>query len=146
MGIYNSTQFWYTDLFSVYRNKKTETLGISNTERTLVAENCIGRIYRKSNAQINLQPQAAGITINENLMCDIDVDIEAGDEIRVIRGYKINKYNKPSSMNLSESKCDVYICGQPVNYYTPYGGIAPDVQHKQVPLTNQLRTNAKYKE
>lgn len=133
--MYNTTSLWYTDIFNIYRNIKTIKSGITKTSRKLISENNIGRIYRKSNASINSNIQASELQITESLICNIDIDIEAGDEIRVIRGYKINK---------NKTKVDIYIAGQPVDYYTPYGGVSPDVAHKQVSLTNTLRTGAYY--
>lgn len=128
--MFNNSQNWYTDLFSVYRNEIVEKMGVSNTNRVLVSKNNYGRIYRKSNASLNPSPQAAELSINESLITDINIDIKAGDELHVIRGYRINK---------NKDKCDVYIAGQPVDYYTPFGGVSPDIQHKQIAIQNTLK-------
>lgn len=129
--MYNNTSLWYTDIFSVYRNIKTEKLGVTSTERKLISKDNPCRIYRKSKPSLNNSPQAAELQISDSLICDIKVDIEAGDEIRVIRGYKINK---------NKDKADIYIAGLPVDYYTPIGGANPDIQHKEVDLQNTLRS------
>lgn len=131
--MYNATSLWYSDKFSVYRNVLTEKMGVSKTERILVSKDNYGRIYRKSNASLNPTPQAAQLSISEALITDIDVDIQAGDELHVLRGFRINKH---------KNECDIYVAGQPVDYFTPYGGVAPDLQHKQVLLQNTLRTGA----
>lgn len=131
--MFNNSQNWFSDVFSVYRNVISEHRGVTNTERKLISKDNYGRIYRKSNASLNSSPQAAELSINEALITDINVDIQAGDEIHLIRGYKINK---------KIDKADIYIAGQPVDYYTPFGGVSPDLQHKQVLLQNTLRTGA----
>ena len=130
--MYNNTANWYTDLFSVYRNTINEKMGVITTERKLISKDNRCRIYRKSKPSLSPSPQAAELSISDSMICDINIDIEAGDEIRVIRGYFINR-NK-------EEKANIYIAGLAVDYYTPYGGIAPDIQHKEVILQNTLRT------
>lgn len=132
--MYNNTANWYTDLFSVYRNVIKEKMGVINTERKLISKDNRCRIYRKSKPSLSPSPQAAELSISDSMICDINIDIEAGDEIRVIRGYFMNK-NK-------DRKANIYIAGLAVDYYTPYGGIAPDIQHKEVILQNTLRTGA----
>ena len=129
----NNTYQWYTDLFNVYRVQQITNLGITTDKRILVTENQRGRIYRKSGSQLNNQLQAAELTINDNLMCNIDVDIKAGDLIEVSRGYFIGKFN---------GNKEQYIAGEPVDYYVPFGGISPDLEHKQVQLQNIKRSNS----
>lgn len=129
----NNTYQWYTDLFNVYRVQQITNLGITTDKRILVTENQRGRIYRKSGSQLNNQLQAAELNINDNLMCDINVDIKAGDLIEVSRGYFIGKFN---------GNKEQYIAGEPVDYYIPFGGISPDLEHKQVQLQNIKRSNS----
>lgn len=129
----NNTYQWYTDLFNVYRVQQVTNLGITTDKRILVTENQRGRIYRKSGSQLNNQLQAAELNINDNLMCDINVDIKAGDLIEVSRGYFIGKFN---------GNKEQYIAGEPVDYYIPFGGISPDLEHKQVQLQNIKRSNS----
>ena len=131
--MYNNTRQWYTDIFSVYQNVLTEKLGVTSTSRKLVSKDNPCRIYRKSKPSLNNNQQASELQINDNLICDIGVDIQAGDEVHVIRGFKINK---------NFDKSEIYVAGQPVDYYVPFGGVAPDVQHKEVGLQNTLRTGA----
>lgn len=128
----NNTYQWYTDLFNVYRVQQVTNLGITTDKRILVTENQRGRIYRKSGSQLNNQLQAAELNINDNLVCDINVDIKAGDLIEVSRGYFIGKFN---------GNKEQYIAGEPVDYYIPFGGISPDLEHKQVQLQNIKRSN-----
>lgn len=129
----NNTYQWYTDLFNVYRVQQVTNLGVTTDKRILVTENQRGRIYRKSGSQLNNQLQAAELNINDNLMCDINVDIKAGDLIEVSRGYFIGKFN---------GNKEQYIAGEPVDYYIPFGGISPDLEHKQVQLQNIKRSNS----
>lgn len=128
----NNTYQWYTDLFNVYRVQQVTNLGITTDKRILVTENQRGRIYRKSGSQLNNQLQAAELNINDNLVCDINIDIKAGDLIEVSRGYFIGKFN---------GNKEQYIAGEPVDYYIPFGGISPDLEHKQVQLQNIKRSN-----
>lgn len=134
--MYNNTANWYTDKFSVYRNLITETMGVSDTKRKLISKDNFGRIYRKSKPSLNTTPQAAQLQITDSLICDIDVDIKAGDEIWVLRGWSINKIKN------EKKQVNIYIAGEPVDYYTPYGGVSPDISHKEVQLQNTLRTSA----
>lgn len=129
----NNTYQWYTDLFNVYRVQQVTNLGITTDKRILVTENQRGRIYRKSGSQLNNQLQAAELNINDNLVCDINIDIKAGDLIEVSRGYFIGKFN---------GNKEQYIAGEPVDYYVPFGGISPDLEHKQVQLQNIKRSNS----
>ena len=134
--MYNNTRAWFTDLFKVYRTEQVTKLGVTeNTQRVLISKNNQGRIYRKSSPSLNNNPQASELLFNDQLMCDTDVDIKAGDEIVVLRGYFIGKTHEGE-----EGK--VYIAGEPADYYTPFGGVAPDVAHKQVPLQNTTRSEA----
>lgn len=132
--MYNATRLWYTDLFKVYRSMQKTKLGVTmNEERILIASGCRGRIYRKSSPSLNNNPQASELAFNDQLMCDVEIDIKAGDEIVVWRGYHIGK---------STEEGQVYIAGQPADYYVPFGGVKPDVEHKQVPLQNTQRSEA----
>lgn len=132
--MYNATRLWYTDLFKVYRSIQKTKLGVTmNEERVLIASGCRGRIYRKSSPSLNNNPQASELQFNDQLMCDTDIDIKAGDEIVVWRGYHIGRATKEGQ---------VYIAGMPADYYVPFGGVAPDVEHKQVPLQNTQRSEA----
>lgn len=132
--MYNATRLWYTDLFNVYRTSIKNKFGVvENSERVLIASGCRGRIYRKSSPSLNNNPQAAELSIDEQLMCDIDIDIQAGDELIIWRGYYIGK---------SQLEGQTYIAGKPADYFVPFGGVSPDVEHKQVPLQNTERSGA----
>lgn len=125
MALFGNEGIWYTDIFSVYRNKETTKNGVTNFERQKISEKNFGRIYRKSSPSLNRTQQAAEYSINDNLICPISVDIQAGDEIQVIRGYRLGK---------NKNKIDKYIAGVPVDYYEPFGGVSPLLEHKQIPL------------
>lgn len=132
--MYNATKQWYTDLFKVFRSVQVDKLGVTeNTKRILISKDNCGRVYRKSSPNLTNNPQASELSFNDQLMCETDLDIRAGDEIVVLRGYFIGKCNNEG---------DVYIAGEPADYYTPFGGVAPDVEHKQVPLQKQRRSEA----
>lgn len=134
--MYNNTRAWYTDLFKVYRSQQETKLGVTgNMQRVLISKNNRGRIYRKSSPSLQTSPQASELQFNDQLMCDTELDIRAGDEIVVLRGFFIGKCHE-------NDNGQVYIAGEPADYYTPFGGVAPDVEHKQVPLQNTQRSEA----
>lgn len=135
MALFGSELNWYTDIFSVYRNIEETTNGLTTASRKLISKDNKGRIYRRSSPSINRTNQGGQYTMSDNLACPISVDIREGDEIRVIRGYLIGK---------NTNKVDVYIAGKPADYYVPFGGITPDLEHKQVVLESQNISGAEY--
>lgn len=132
--MFNNTISWFTDIFSVYRQTKVEKYGITTYDRVLISKDNKGRIYRKSSPSLQNKETASELHITDKLICDINIDIEAGDEIRVLRGYLIGKNTK--------EKADIYIAGLPSDYYMPVGGINVDLEHKEVELQNTLRSGA----
>ena len=61
---------------------------------------------------------------------DVNEDIQTGDELLVISGGNICKANEPRR----------YFAGEPADYYEPFGGAMPDLQHKQIALSGESRT------
>lgn len=64
----------------------------------------------------------------DKLSCDLEVDIQAGDELQVIRGGNIGR----------NDRSERYFAGPPQSYYDPVGGALTGLEHKEVTL---LRDN-----
>jgi len=61
---------------------------------------------------------------SEKLGCDLSVDIQAGDELLIVRGGNLGY----------EGRQERYFAGSPVQYYDPVGGALTGLQHKEVGL------------
>ena len=61
---------------------------------------------------------------SEKLACDLTVDIQAGDELLVVRGGNLGY----------EGRQERYFAGNPVQYYDLVGGALTGLQHKEVGL------------
>ena len=120
---------WYTDLLTISRNESYQDGNVTKQQRIEKANNIPCRVYRNSNPQTVMTETAAKVTYSDMLACENSVDIQAGDELSVIRGGGLGYANPPT----------VYFAGSPTPYYEPFGGIIPDLAHQQVPLTNEKR-------
>ena len=58
------------------------------------------------------------------MACDLAVDIQAGDELKIIRGGNLGFRNKEER----------YFAGTPVDYHDPVGGVLTGLQHKELGL------------
>lgn len=116
---------WYTDTMDVYRVESVRNGNIDSQERVKVNTSPIPcRIYEAQKKGLNTGNTVAGLTSEEKLSCDIDVDLKAGDELYVIRGGNIGMINEP----------DRYLAGKVHSYYDPIGGVMSGLQHKEVGL------------
>jgi len=120
---------WYTDLATINRVVNSPNGNIDNMERVTIAQNVPCRVYRNSNPQTAMKDTAAEVAPADMLACDNSVDIQAGDEILVIRGGGIGASKAPTR----------YFAGSPTPYYEPFGGAVPDIAHQQIPLSNTER-------
>lgn len=120
----------YQDTFDVYRDVVTVENGITKHDRTLIVQGCVGRVYQNPTSSINLEDTVAGIDRGNQLMCDIDVDIQTGDEIIVYRSSRIRE---------TPIEVTKYIAGNPNRYCEPFGGYFADLEHLQVALYNAER-------
>ena len=82
------------------------------------------RIYSTQKKGPIMTDNAAKVTSEEKLSCDLSVDIAAGDELRIIRGGNLGHVNEPER----------YFAGKPQKYYDPVGGILSGLNHKEVGL------------
>lgn len=118
-------QNWYTDTVDIYR-VKTESRGNLDTQsRQKVNKQPIPcRLYELSKDGPAITGNAARERSTEKLACDLGVDIQAGDELYVVRGGNLGHANQ----------AERYLAGEPVPYYDPTGGVMTGLQHKEVGL------------
>ena len=120
---------WYTDLAAINRVTDIQAGNLDKKTRVIIAENVPCRIYKNSNPQTAMKENAAEVTPSDMLACDNSVDIQAGDEILVVRGVGIGVSTTPTR----------YFAGSPSQYYEPFGGVMPRLAHQQVPLSGTMR-------
>ena len=77
---------WYTDTMQIWRNVATTTNGLTSYDRQMIAENVPCRIYQSDNQPISMEQTSAHIKQNDRLMCGINTDIRAGDQLIIERG------------------------------------------------------------
>jgi hypothetical protein len=122
---------WYTDLMTINRVENHKVGNITKQRRVVKAVGVPCRVYKNSNPQSAMKDTAAETTPQDMLACDNSVDIQAGDELLVIRGGGL-----PNGKNNSPTR---YFAGLPSNYYEPFGGVMPGLAHQQVPLSGTTR-------
>lgn len=125
--IFNNPIFrtWYTDTVDVYRVSQVTAGNIDRQERIKVNQSPIPcRVYQLEKGGPNMTTNAARERSAEKLACDLSVDIQAGDELMVVRGGSLGYANKPER----------YFAGNPALYYDPVGGALTGLQHKEVGL------------
>lgn len=113
---------WFTDLMDIYRVEAVTTGALTRQERVLVASAVPCRIYSPQKVNINLRQAASAVYGDEKLACAVDTDIEAGDELIVMRGAALGRKTKPVR----------YIASQPVLYFDPVGAAATGLEHMEV--------------
>lgn len=120
----------YTDTFSTFRVVSHVDGGIIKHDRQSVLIDQPCRVYNNPTPEISMSEQAATSNGNNTLCCDINLDVQAGDEIIVKRGARI------SAQPVSTER---YFAGLPNTYIEPFFGVSVDLQHKQVALLNEQR-------
>lgn len=126
----NLIKNWYTDLVTVWRTESYKEGNTTKQRRVLVKENIPCRVYRNSNPSVTMKDTASQVTRADMMAVGVNEDIKTGDELLVIRGGNIGKASEPRR----------YFAGEPVDYYEPFGGAVPDLQHKQIALSGESRT------
>lgn len=120
---------WYTDTVDIYRVVNTTDRNITRQKRQKVNSEPIPcRVYLPGKGGPSMTANAAREKSSEEMACDLSVDIQAGDELMVVRGGALGHSNAPER----------YFAGTPVSYYDPVGGALTGLQHKEVGL---LRDN-----
>lgn len=125
----NLVKNWYTDLVTIWRNESYKEGNTTKQRRKLIKENVPCRVYRNSNPSVAMKDTAAQVTRADMMAIDVDEDIQTGDELLVIRGGGLGKTNEAKR----------YFAGEPAEYYEPFGGAMPDLQHKQIALSGESR-------
>ncbi|HBI63021.1 MAG TPA: hypothetical protein DDY31_17755 [Lachnospiraceae bacterium] len=116
---------WYTDTVDVYRVVSVKMGNISRQKREKVNTKPIPcRIYSLDKGGPSMKSNAAREQSSEKMSCDLSVDIQAGDELLIVRGGNIGYKNKPER----------YFAGSPAAYYDPVGGALTGLQHKEIGL------------
>lgn len=116
---------WYTDTVDIYRTVEVMDGNISRQERKKVNDVPVPcRIYKPEKGGPNITENAARERSLEKMACDLSTDIQAGDELLIIRGGNLGHANKEER----------YFAGNPVSYYDPVGGALTGLQHKAVGL------------
>lgn len=112
----------------VYRVVTVKDGSISRQERKKVGEGIPCRVYHTGTGSPSITDNAARTRGEDKISCDLSADIQAGDELYVIRGGNIGKANQPER----------YFAGPPQDFYDPIGGALTGLEHKEVTL---LRDN-----
>lgn len=133
MNLHNPMNNWYTDLVDIYRVEEYTDSYITKHRLTLMRSKVPCRVYKNPVTFTQLTPQQSEIMNNDKLACNTDVDIIAGDKLVVTRGGRLGH----------NSDIKVYIAGDPVEYYEPFGGIRPRIDHKEVPLGGMIKLDTK---
>lgn len=116
---------WYTDIVDIYRVVTVMEGNLSKQERQKINHIPVPcRIYKPEKGGPGMTSTAARERSLEKMSCDLAVDIQAGDELMIIRGGNLGYKNKPER----------YFAGNPVSYYDPVGGALTGLQHKEVGL------------
>lgn len=116
---------WYTDTVDIFRVVPVQRGNIDAQERQKINASPVPcRVYTPSKDGPVMTDTAARERAGEKLACDLSVDIQAGDELQIIRGGKLGYANAPER----------YFAGAPVMYYDPVGGALTGLQHKEVGL------------
>lgn len=118
---------WYTDTVDIWRTTSTTTdsLTINTLTQLYTAVPC--RIYRSDSQPIQMQQAAAYVKQNDRLMCDLSVDIQAGDQLIIHRGAGLGR----TSPDIRAFAAD------PNRYDEPFGAVIPGLAHQEIRLMQQ---------
>lgn len=122
MSIFSQT--WYTDLMDIWRQSEYRIGNLDKQTRTKVASGVPCRVYRTANPRPKFNDTDSTIQNLDMLACETTVDVQTGDELFVTRGARLGKTGEPER----------YFAGDPTDYFEPFAGILPQLDHKQVPL------------
>lgn len=127
----NPMNNWYTDYADVYRVNLVVVNGFNeHTERILVREKMPCRVFQSSNPQTKMTTTYSSVEPRDMLACSTKEDIKAGDKLVVTRGARVGGTGVTS-----------YIAGEPTDYYEPYGGARPRIDHKEVPISGERKVD-----
>lgn len=129
MNLNNPLNNWYTDTVDIYREQEVLDKYISRKESVLIKSKVPCRVYKNPPKYTEFTTTSAEALENDKLACHPDVDIIAGDKLVVTRGGRLGK----------STDIKTYFAGMPSNFYEPFGGIRPRINHKEVPLGSYRR-------
>lgn len=125
--IFNNPIFsqWYTDTVDIYRVVPIKDGNLDRQERQKINTAPIPcRVYKPEKGGPNMTENAARERSVEKMACDLLADIQAGDELLIVRGGNLGHANQEER----------YFAGSPTPYYDPVGGVLTGLQHKEVGL------------
>lgn len=120
---------WYTDTVDIWRVSPTTTNGLTTNTLTELYTGVPCRIYQSDSAPINMEQTAAHVRQADRLMCDLSVDIQAGDQLIIHRGARLEK-TFPAVRAFA---------ADPNPYFEPFGAVVPGLAHQEVHLLQQER-------
>lgn len=118
---------WYTDTVDIWRVVPTTTNNLTTNTLTELYTAVPCRIYQSDNQPINMQQAAAYVKQNDRLMCDLSVDIQAGDQLIIHRGAGLGK----TAPDIRAFAAD------PNRYDEPFGAVIPGLAHQEIRLLQQ---------
>lgn len=125
--LYNNPLFagWYTDTVDIFRVENNLKGNLSSQKRKKINKMPIPcRVYTTQKSAPNMNGIAARTVGTDKLSCDIEVDIQKGDELEVIRGGNIG----------FQDSTERYFAGGGQIYRDPVGGIMAGLEHREVTL------------
>lgn len=120
---------WYTDTVDIWRVSLTTKNGLTTNTLTELYTAVPCRIYQSDSAPINMEQTAAHVRQADRLMCDLSVDIQAGDQLIIHRGARLGK-TLPAVRAFA---------ADPNPYFEPFGAVMPGLAHQEVRLLQQER-------
>lgn len=120
---------WYTDTFTIERESTVMDGALTRKEWVTIQEGVKGRRYRGGGSTPRFRQTAADSSQNHKLACDTEIDIREGDRITITIG---------GALGYTSEVIQAF-AGSPHNYYEPFGGIAPELNHKEVDLIEEKR-------
>ena len=120
---------WYTDLMDVWRVQTVMDGSLTRHERVQVYAGIPCRVYQSDNRAVNLTQTASDVHQEDRLACGLDADVQAGDELIITRGGKLEKPGPTIRA----------FAADPNLYYEPFGAIIPGLSHQETRLLQQER-------
>ena len=120
---------WYTDKMEIWRNAQKIEDGLTSYARQKIANNVPCRIYLSDSQPITMEQTASHVKQNDKLMCGVDVDIKAGDQLIIKRG---------GGLGYSTTTIRAF-AAEPNYYFEPFGAVMPDLSHIEVRLLQEER-------
>lgn len=118
---------WYTDTVDIWRDVSTTAGNLTTNTRTQLYTAVPCRIYRSDSQPIQMQQAAAYVKQNDRLMCDLSVDIQAGDQLIIHRGVGLGKTFPDIRAFAADPNC----------YDEPFGAVIPGLAHQEIRLLQQ---------